>query len=203
MIKLIPVSQEADNYIRRELEKSTGLTDVEKFISLYNQKMYQANNQKIAEIIELIEKSYINVESNKNYITIMSEEESVLVHLGVLIKQWKFISALKSLAVQMLNEGYPTFERIIFERKKGGYPFIIDPNDNAKLKKHWSNKALTQDYKGEIEENPFLVNIREEYSDREDGSMLAFEIGTVAQIDDSFVLSIRDYIAEEANKAIS
>lgn len=202
-MKLIPVNENLENEVLAELEKTTGLNSVEKFISLYNQNMYQASNARIQELLELLQVAYTNIETGKKYIAIMSEEETILISLQELLKEWRFISSLKSLAMQMLAEGSAEFERIVFNKKNGGIPLIVDKDDNTKLKRHWSGKSLSNDFEREIKGNTFLVNLMEDYS--KDGSMntVAFEIGKLALIDDSFVISMRDYLVKSANETVN
>ena len=201
MIKLIPVSHEADQNTRAELESVTGISDVEKFIFLFNEGMYDSKNEKIKHILDEISATYRNIDSNKKYISIISEEESAITSIEELIKHWKFICSLKSLATQLIQEGYPDYERIIFEEKQGGFPNLVDPKDNSKFRRHWSNKSIATNYRDEIATNPFLAEIIEDYSDNNDESIVAFPISVVSQIDDSFVLDIRDFIIQSAKEA--
>lgn len=199
-MKLIRVDENAEQRALKELKKVTGLSDIETFISLYNQNMYQSNNDKIKSLLDTIQDCYRNIDTSKKYITIMSEEEIAIVSIQQLLQEWKFIASLKSLAVQMKSEGSEDFERIIFAKSKGCYPHIVDPSDNSQLQRHWSGKSLANDFDSEIRDNSFLGNLVEDYSGDGSYTTVAYEIGKVVNIDDSFILKMRDHLVESAKQ---
>ena len=200
MSKLIPISQEADLEIKEKLEKRLGLRDIEQFINFYNQGLLAVNNQTIKDFADEISASYSNIDKNRNYMSIMSEEETTVIAIQDLMKEWKFITAIKSLAEQMLAEGYSEEERIIFQEQDYGYPSVVDPQDNTQLKRHWSSRKLADSYQ-DIVENMFLEDIKEQYDD--EGSVVAFKIEDVLLIDDSFILGLKEYIVSSAKESNS
>ena len=101
--------------------------------------------------------------------------------------------------MQLLNEGRPEFERVIFEESQGGFPLLVDPDDNTQFKRHTMGRSMSSDYTNDIAGNPFLEGIIEDYSgDARDRSVVAFEIGAVAKIDDSFILELQKFLQESA-----
>lgn len=199
MLKLVPLTKEAESNFVAELKQSIGIEDPSKFVALYNQGLLSDKNDTIRNLCELLEKSYINAEYNKRYIMIKSETEAVLISINQMLKLWEFVISLKSLALQLLNEGRPEFERVIFEESQGGFPLLVDPDDNTQFKRHTMGRSMTSDYTNDIAGNPFLEGIIEDYSgDARDRSVVAFEIGAVAKIDDSFILELQKFLQESA-----
>lgn len=199
MLKLIPLNEKSESNFMAELKRSIGIEDPSKFVALYNQGLLSDKNDTIRNLCELLEESYINVEYSKRYIMIKSETEAVLVSINQMLKLWEFVISLKSLALQLLNEGKPEFERIIFEESQGGFPLLVDPDDNTQFKRHTMGKSMSSDYTGDIAGNPFLEGIIEDYSgDARDRSVVAFEVGAVAKIDDSFILELQKFLQDSA-----
>lgn len=198
-MRLIPISEEAENNLKTKMKNKIFLDNVPQFINSYNQGLLARNNDIIKEIGEDIQHTYRNVDYNQRYITILSEEESALTGIEELIKYWKFISALKSLAEQMVEEGHINEDRIIFTKEQRGYPLTVDPMDESKLTRHISNRTLASSFE-EIAENPFLVDIREIYDD--DSGMVAFKIQNILNIDDSFILRLHEFIVNSATDAV-
>lgn len=124
-MRLIPISEEAENNLKIKMKNKIFLDNVPQFINSYNQGLLARNNDIIKEIGEDVQHTYRNVDYNQRYITILSEEESALTGIEELIKYWKFISALKSLAEQMVEEGHINEDRIIFTKEQRGYPLSL------------------------------------------------------------------------------
>lgn len=199
MLKLVSLTKEAESNFVAKLRQSIGIEDPSKFVALYNQGLLSDKNDTIRNLCELLEKSYINAEYNKRYIMIKSETEAILVSINQMLRLWEFVISLKSLALQLLNEGRPEFERIIFEESQGGFPLLVDPDDNTQFKRHIMGRSMTSNYTEDIAGNPFLEGIIEDYSgDARDRSVVAFEIGAVAKIDDSFILELQKFLQESA-----
>lgn len=199
-MRLIPINQEAEDQLKTEMKRKIFLDNVEQFINSYNQGLLSKGNDKVKEVGEAIRDTYRNVEYSQRYITVLSEEETALSGIEELIGYWKFIAALKSLATQMVEEGYDYEDRIIFTEENRGYPLVIDPMDSTKLNRHTSGRTLAGSFE-EVAENPFLVDIREIYDD--DSGMVAFRLSNILSIDASFVLSLYDYIVDSASNAVS
>lgn len=194
-IKLLPINEEKDREFKQLLERQLGMDDVEKFIIFYNKRILSDNNSIVKGLAEKLQENYRNIDLNRKYISLMSEEETAVIAIETMMNYWRFITGLKSIANQMISEGFEEQERIIFTERQGGYPLIVNPEDDTELKRHWSNRVLASNFKDQIKNNPFIVNIREDLSTDEE-STVAFRVGDVIQIDDSFIIDLKSYIAE-------
>lgn len=198
-IKLLPINEEKDREFKDLLNRQLGMNDIDKFIIFYNKRILSDNNSIVKELAEKLEENYRNVELNRKYISLMSEEETAVLAIESMMNYWRFITSLKSIANQMVAEGYETHTRIIFSQKQGGYPLVFDPNDETELKRHWSNRVLASDFENQIKNNPFLSGIIEDLSNGEE-DLVAFRIADVLAIDDSFIKDLRDYIAQASRE---
>lgn len=196
MFELIPVSQEAKEQVEAKLRDKLSFTDVGQFINFYNQGFLSSSNKTVKDLADLIVQSYSNVESSSKYLTILSPQETAVDGIAELVNEWKFITAIKSLAEQMLNESYTEEDRIIFQANTGAVPLVMPPDGSPNPKKHWSNRKLAKSF-NEVSDNLFLQDIKETYA-----NYIAFKIGLLIQIDDSFVLDLKNFIVESARESV-
>lgn len=198
MNKLLPINNEADEKFKRKLNQVLGIDEVEKFINFYNLGLLSTNNKAIKGLAEDVQDSYRNIEINRKYISVLSEQETAVTAIEQLMHEWRFVTALKSLANQMLNEGYSPEDRIIFTKKNKAIPNVLDPENTDKLIKHWSNRSLADNY-DDIKNNMFVEGIKENYD--EEGNTVAYKIASIIQIDDSFVLDLEQFIVDAARQS--
>lgn len=198
MNNLIPVNNESV-YELENLIHENQFPNVEQFISMYNIGMLNPNFDKIKELANKISDTYKNIKLVNRKFIIKSASEVAFDNTILLLENWKIISTLKRVALQIIDENYPSDTKLIFLDDKPGYLMLEFPKSDGELelKEYWLKDKLFSNQKDLIR-NYFLKKSLYQYGDNPNDVYLNIE--SVLDVDDSFILDIEDLVKSNTLK---
>lgn len=195
MKQYIPVTSEAQETVERELKKTGLFSDLDQFINLYNSKIINVRSEKIKELSELIDESYLNIVLQRNYFFVQSKEEVELKKTLFLLEAWELTSTLKRIANDLIDDDLSMDTMIVFDDEKKGVVFyqIIneDTGDYDEIVEYENAEKLKAD-KIILTSNPILQQIMN--VDEDDENIISFELEDLLSLDDDFLSEISSVV---------
>lgn len=195
MKQYIPVTAEAQETVERELKKTGLFSDLDQFINLYNSKIINVRSEKIKELSELIDESYLNIMLQRNYFFVQSKEEVELKKTLFLLEAWELTSTLKRIANDLINDDLSMDTMIVFDDEKKGVVFYQtideDTGDYDEAIEYENAEKLKAD-KIILTSNPILQQIMN--VDEDDENIISFELEDLLSLDDDFLSEISSVV---------
>lgn len=197
---LIPVNNEAVNKLNETL-LNNHFPNVEHFINMYNVGMLRPDFEVVKDIATLISDTYKNVRLINRKFVVRSSSEVSFDNTILLLENWKLISTLKRVSIQILEESYPSNTKLIFLEEKPGYLMLEYPQEDGsiELKEYWIKDKLFSSQKDLIR-NYFLKNSLHDYEHRENPNDKYINIEAVIDVDDSFISEIEELVLSNTLK---
>lgn len=195
MEQYIPVTAEAQETVERELKKTGLFSDLDQFINLYNSKIINVRSEKIKELSELIDESYLNIVLQRNYFFVQSKEEVELKKTLFLLEAWELTSTLKRIANDLIDDDLSMNTMIVFDEEKKGVVFYQtineDTGDYDEIVEYENAEKLKAD-KIILTSNPILQQIMN--VDEDDENIISFELEDLLSLDDDFLSEISSVV---------
>ena len=197
---LIPVNDEAVNKLNETL-LNNHFPNVEHFINMYNIGMLRPDFEVVKDIATLISDTYKNVRLINRKFVVRSSSEVSFDNTILLLENWKLISTLKRVSIQILEESYPSNPKLIFLEEKPGYLMLEYPQEDGsiELKEYWIKDKLFSSQKDLIR-NYFLKNSLHDYEHTENPNDKYINIEAVIDVDDSFISEIEELVLSNTLK---
>lgn len=191
MKQYIPVTQDAEILVNEELKETGLFSDLDQFINLYNSKIINVRADKIKEISELIDKSYLNIILQRNFFFVQSKEEVELKKTLFLLEAWELTSTLKRIANDLIDDDLPMETMIVFDDEKKGTVFYQtideDTGEYSELVEYENAEKLKAD-NVILTSNPILQQIMK--VDQENENIISFEVEDLLSLDDEFLSEV-------------
>ena len=197
---LIPVSDEAVAHLN-EVLSTNHFPNVEQFINMYNVGMLRPDFEIVKYIANLIDDTYKNVRLINRKFVIRSGSEVSFDNTILLLENWKLISTLKRVSIQLLEENYANYTKLIFLEEKPGYLMLEYPQEDGtiELKEYWIKDKLFSSQKDLIR-NYFLKSSLYDYEGTENPNDKYINIEAVIDVDDSFISEIEELVLSNTLK---
>lgn len=197
---LIPVNDEAVNKLNETL-LNNHFPNVEHFINMYNVGMLRPDFEVVKDIANLISDTYKNVRLINRKFVIRSGAEVSFDNTILLLENWKLISTLKRVSMQILEESYPNDTKLIFLEEKPGYLMLEYPQEDGsiELKEYWLKDRLFTSQKDLIR-NYFLQSSLHDYEGTANPNDKYINIEAVIDVDDSFISEIEELVLSNTLK---
>ena len=197
---LIPVNDEAVNKLNETL-LNNHFPNVEHYINMYNIGMLRPDFEVVKDIATLISDTYKNVRLINRKFVVRSSSEVSFDNTILLLENWKLISTLKRVSIQILEESYPSNTKLIFLEEKPGYLMLEYPQEDGsiELKEYWIKDKLFSSQKDLIR-NYFLKNSLHDYEHTENPNDKYINIEAVIDVDDSFISEIEELVLSNTLK---
>lgn len=194
MTTLIPVNDEAVDKLN-EILANNHFPNVDHFINMYNVGMLRPDFEIVKDIASLIDNTYKNVRLINRKFVIRSSSEVSFDNTILLLENWKLISTLKRVSIQLLEENYANNTKLIFLEEKPGYLMLEYPQEDGtiELKEYWIKDKLFSSQKDLIR-NYFLKNSLHDYEGTENPNDKYINIEAVIDVDDSFISGIEELV---------
>lgn len=199
-MNLIPFKTEDHDALETFLKRTPAYGDVDQFVSVYNNDMLNKSNPSIQEVAERIANTYRNIElKNRKFVIYTAAEVNISV-LDAFVASIKPVLAIRRIANEMIEAGYPEDTKLIFVDNKPGIihtEVISDDGETIKLVVFGTGEKVVKSSQ-ELAENMFLKPYIGDYftgNDEEDTANVKCAISmTIAGFEDSFVEEITNII---------
>ena len=193
----IPRDKQRAEEFEQRLSKNIMFRSVDQFISVYNSRIINVNNDEIDKVAKEIVDVYKNIElSNKKFI-VKSAEEVTADEFEVIFPHISFIATLKRIAKDVLQDGYPEDTLMVFTESKSNVVHLHDPTNEEGLIQYEGAERLRNANEA-IATNPFLASSVNMSDYGEDG--VAFLATEVIAIDTSFIEDIGELLHSYINE---
>ena len=193
----IPRDKQRAEEFEQRLSENIMFRSVDQFISVYNSRIINVNNDEIDKVAKEIVDVYKNIElSNKKFI-VKSAEEVTADEFEVIFPHISFIATLKRIAKDVLQDGYPEDTLMVFTESKSNVVHLHDPTHEEGLIQYEGAERLRNANEA-IATNPFLASSVNMGDDGEDG--VAFLATEVIAIDTSFIEDIGELLHSYINE---
>lgn len=190
MNTLIPINDELLNALLENLKKSKMMSDPDQFIALYNSGFLNPNFEVVKDLAEQISNTFKNVKLHNRKLVVRTESEVAFDNVILLLENWKTISALKRVAIEILEENYPADTKMVFLDSKPGIlqlEVFDEYGEVSDLKEYWIKDKLFSSQK-DLVRNLFLAKVLNNYGENPNDKYIFIE--NVIDVDDSFILDI-------------
>jgi len=149
----------------------------------------------------LIDDTYKNVRLINRKFVIRSGSEVSFDNTILLLENWKLISTLKRVSIQLLEENYANYTKLIFLEEKPGHLMLEYPQEDGtiELKEYWIKDKLFSSQKDLIR-NYFLKSSLYDYEGTENPNDKYINIEAVIDVDDSFISEIEQLVLSNTLK---
>lgn len=181
----------------RKMSQNMLYRSTDNFIAIYNNQLINRNNDEIDKVAKAIVEVYKNVTLLNRQFIVKSNEEIVSEQFEVLFPHVAFVSTLKRIGQDVLNDNYPEDSKMVFTESDSNYVSIYDPSADKTVR--YAGAERLNKANESIASNPFIVNniTIEDYGD--DG--VAFKIIDLLSLDTSFIEDIGELLESYLNKS--
>lgn len=194
MNKLIEINEEKTRILNEELQKVGLFSSAEQFIEFYNSGMITTSMPVIKNLADLVQDTYRNVKSYSKKFVVLTEEEVAFDTTIELLKAWKLVSALKRVALQMLDESFPADTKMVFLKSHAGVLHYVTDEYAQTLEKYWTQEKLFSGH-ATLYNNIFLRPYVKVYNEEEDSLYIKLE--DVVDLDDSFIIDYSNSLIKQ------
>lgn len=196
-MEYIAYNTEEATEFERKMSQNMLYRSTDNFIAIYNNQLINRSNDEIDKVAKAIVEVYKNVTLLNRQFIVKSNEEIVSEQFEVLFPHVAFVSTLKRIGQDILNDNYPEDSKMVFTEKDSNYVSVYDPSED-KIVRYAGAERLNKANES-IASNPFIVNnIKiDEYGD--DG--VSFKIIDLLSLDTSFIEDIGELLESYLNKS--